>query len=238
MKKNCPLLFVLLVSILFLNCSGTKSIKFANQKDEIYPSENLKTFLKNNKSPKVVLRTPSAKANITATETKNVIENSNYLYDAIEKELLKLGFTVRDRQLFNQVVLNNDNNTDYSKLTEKTDTELIIELSKLDSEVLYETNKYYTDKGTTGVLSYDYKRYGATVEFKIILMKNNEFAGTYTFNYSPCSNEYPCIINESFNKKWKALQRGKTPTYEVVEKSDMERFIREATAQLVESMRN
>jgi hypothetical protein len=238
MKKIKSLLFVALVCFLFLNCSGTKTIKFANQKDEIYPSGNLKTFLKDNKSPKVVLRTPSAKADITATETKNEIENSNYLYDAIEKELLKLGFTVRDRQLFNQVVSNNDNNTDYSKLTSKTDTELIIELSKLDSKVLYETNKFYTDKGSTGVLSYNYKRYGATVEFKIILMKNNEFAGTYTFNYTPCSNDNPCIIDENFTKKWKSLQKGKTPTYEVVEKNEMEEFIRDATRQLVESMRN
>lgn len=160
------------------------------------------------------------------------------MYDAIEKELLKQGFTFRDRQLFNQVISNNDNNSDYSKLTSKTDTDLIIELSKLDSKILYETNKFYTDKGKEGVLNYNYKRYGATVEFKIVLMKNNEFAGTYTFNYTPCNSEFPCLIDEKFNKKWKSIQKGKKPTYEVVETNALEEFIRNATKQLVESMRS
>lgn len=232
MKNLFKMLCLIIVSLLFLNCSGTKSIEFANQGDEIYPSDNLKSFLKNNKSPKIVLRTPSATSDVTENEI------NNNMYDAIEKELLKQGFTVRDRQLFSQVISNTDNNTDYSKLTAKTDTELIIELSKLDSKVLYETNKFFTDKGKEGVLNYNYKRYGAIVEFKIVLMKSNEFAGTYTFNYAPCNSEYPCLIDEKFNKKWKNIQKGKKPTYEVVEKNALEDFIRNATKQLVDSMRS
>lgn len=231
MRKIKSLLFVTLISFMFINCSGTKFIKFTNQKDEIYPSENLKDFLKLNKKPKVVLRIPKSKGGVTEAE------NDSYLYDAIEKEFLKQGFIVRDRQLFNQVISNNDNTTDYSKLTEKTDTDLIIELSKLDDKVLYETNKYFTGKGTDGILSYLYRKYGAIVEFKIVLMKTNEFAGTYTFNYSPCNLQYPCQIDTNFNKKWKSIEKGKKP-YEGIEKNEMEEFIRNATKQLVESMRN
>lgn len=231
MKKTTTLLSIAMLCLILTNCSSVKFIKFTEQPNEIYPSENLKSFLKNNKNPRVVLRIPSTKAGVTESETNTV------LYDAIEKELLKQGFTVRDRQLFNQVISNSDNNTDYSKLTEKTDTDLIIELSKLESKVVYQTNKYYTDKGKEGLLDYEYKRYGAIVEFKIVLMKKNEFAGTYTFNFSPCNPKYPCQINEDFTKRWKKIQKSKLG-YEEVEKSALEDFIRNAAKQLVQQMRD
>lgn len=231
------LTLILVASIFLVNCSSSKLLKFSDQENEIFPSENLKTFLKNNKSPKIVLRTSINKEEIIQGGNKiTQTDNNSYLYDAIEKELLKQGFTVRDRQLFNQVVSNKDNNVDYSKLKEKTDTELIIELSKLDTKVLYETNKYFTAKGKDGLLQYIYKRYGATVEFKVIIMSNNEFAGTYKFNYSPCNSVNPCEINEDFNKKWKNILKGKE-AYEGVEKNELENFIKDATKQLVESMR-
>lgn len=231
MFTKIPKAVILLVIAIFcFNCSSTKFVKFSEQGNEIYPSVNLKAFLKENRNPKIVLRIPKSKVDITESE------NNNYLYDAIEKEFLKQGFTVRDRQLFNQVIANNDNNTDYAKVKVKTDTDLIIELSKLDTKALYQTNKYITDKGKAGLLDYNYKRYGAAVEFKIIIISNNEFAGTYTFNYAPCNEKYPCQINDSFNKRWKAVQKGKKG-YEGIEKNAMEEFIREATRQLVESMR-
>lgn len=230
-------ILVLATSILLVNCSSIKLLKFPDQENEIFPSENLKTFLKNNKSPKIVLRTSINKEEIIQGGNKiTETDNRNYLYDAIEKELLKQGFTVRDRQLFNQVVSNKENNVDYSKLKEKTDTDLIIELSKLDTEILYETNKYFTAKGKNGLLQYIYKRYGAIVEFKVIIMSNNEFAGTYKFNYSPCSSISPCEINEDFDKKWKNILKGKE-AYESIEKNQLENFIKNATKQLVESMR-
>ena len=236
MKKVILYFSCVLSLVLFTNCS-TKYIKFKKPDNEIYPSSNLKNFLATNKNPKVVLRTPYTNFNVTESEKSSLSKNDyNYLYDAIEKELLKQGFVVRDRQLFNQVVSNKDNNVDYSKLKDKTDTDLIIELSKLDTELLYETNKYYTQKNDEKKLNYLYKRYGAVVEFKIILMNNNEFAGTYTYNYTPCSNEKPCEINSDFEKRWKKIQKGKEPD-ENVEKNQLEIFIRDATKQLVESMR-
>lgn len=200
-KKITALSLMIFCCAFLTNCGGTKFVKFPEKENEVYPSPNLKSFLKDNKNPKVVLRIPSNKGEVTTSE------NKEYLYDAIEKELLKNGFIVRDRQLFNQVLSRTDNSADYSKLKERTDTDLIIELSKLN-DVLYETNKYKTSKGKEGLLSYIYKRYGAEVEFKIILMKDNEFAGTYTFNYSPCG-KYPCEINSDFKKNWWQAQKGK-----------------------------
>ena len=214
----------------FCNCSSTKFVKFSEQGNEIYPSANLKTFLKENKSPKVVLRIQKGKTEPTDNEGNNI------LYDAIEKELLMQGFTVRDRQLFNQIISNSDSNSDYIRLKSKTDTDLIIDISKMDSKVLYHTNRYITDKGKDGLLDYNYKRYGAVVEFKIVIISNNEFAGTYTYNYSPCNEKYPCQIDDSFKRKWSAVQKGKRG-YEEIDKNALEEFVREATKAMVTSMR-
>jgi hypothetical protein len=228
--KIPKIIILALVILTFCNCSSTKFVKFNELGNEIYPSANLKTFLKENKNPKIVLRVPRSKTDLSESES------NNYLYDAIEKELLKQGFTVRDRQLFNQVISNNENNSDYVRLKSKTDTDLIIELSKLDPKVIYESNKYITDKGKDGLLDYNYKRYGAKVEFKIIIISDNEFAGTYTFNYAPCSEKYPCQIDKAFDQKWKAVQKGKKG-YEQVEKNALEEFVRDATKDMVASMR-
>uniref|UniRef100_UPI003517B70D hypothetical protein n=1 Tax=Xanthomarina gelatinilytica TaxID=1137281 RepID=UPI003517B70D len=144
---------VIVLMLLTLGCT-TKYIKFKPSENEIFSTDRLSTFLKSNPSPKVVLRTPSMSSQ-TAEE-----EDVSYLYSAIEKELLSNGFIVRDRNLFNQVVSNNENTVDYAKLKTKTDTDLIIELIKLDRKVIYETNEYYTDKGKTGLLEDPYKQYG------------------------------------------------------------------------------
>lgn len=229
MKK----LIILLAIPFIISCSSTKTLKFSQKADDIVTTQSLKEFLINNKTPKVVLRVNDA--SYTVTEDENI----DYLYNAIENQLLASGFIVRDRQLFNQIIGNDENNIDYKKLKEKSDTDLIIELTKIDSKILYETNKYY-DKNNferldkAGVR----KRYGASVEFKIVLINSNEFAGVYKFNYTPCVSG--CVISKSFKDIQKEMRlfkkKGVTP-YEGVEKDVMEDFIKNATFQLVTEMR-
>lgn len=226
MKK---LLGLLLLTLVF-SCA-TKYIRFVPSENEVYTTDRLSTFLKTNKSPKVVLRTP----NLTAQTTEE--EDAGYLYSAIEKELLSQGFVVRDRNLFNQVVSNNQNTIDYAQLKEKTDTDLIIELIDLDSEVIYETNQYHTDKSKTGLLDKPYKQYGAAVEFKVVLIDNNEFAGTFKFHYAPCAEGNGCEISKSFEQRMKRIER-KKEGYVKVEKNVLEEFMRDATSRLVDDMRS
>ncbi len=216
-----------------ISCSSTKTLKFSKKADDIVTTQTLKDFLVNNKSPKVVLRV--SESSYTVTED----ENADYLYNAIENQLLSSGFVVRDRQLFNQIVGNDDNNIDYQKLKEKSDTDLIIELTKIDSKILYETNKYYDKNDSEKVEKYGTrKRYGASVEFKIVLINSNEFAGIYKFNYTPCVEG--CVISKSFKDVKKELKlfkkKGSNP-YEGVEKDVLEDFIKNATRQLVTEMR-
>ncbi len=226
--------FILLLTIpVLIGCSSTKILKFSKTADEIVTTKTLKDFLSNNKNPKVVLRVNDA--SYTVTEDENI----DYLYNAIENQLLSSGFIVRDRQLFNQIIGNNDNNIDYQKLKNKSDTDLIIELTKLDPKIEYETNKYYDKNNNEKVDNYGKrKRYGASVEYKIVMINSNEFAGIYKFNYTPCVDG--CVISKSFKdlkKETKLFKKKGVKPYEGVEKDILEDFIRNATKQLVTEMR-
>jgi hypothetical protein len=239
MKPN--ILYVALMA-LFINvsCSSSKTLKFTQKNDDIVKTETLKEFLMNNKNPKVVLRIPQSTFTVTEAENKNSqSENYDYLYNAIENQLLASGFVVRDRQLFNQIIGNDDNNIDYKKLKEKSDTELIIELTKLNPKILYETNKYYDKSNNEKVDKYHkYKKYGASVEFKIVLINSNEFAGVYRFNYTPCVDG--CVISKSFKdikKEAKLFKKKGINSYEGVERDVLEEFIKDATKKLVTQMR-
>lgn len=229
MKK----IIILLIIPFVIGCSSTKTLKFSKTPDDIITTQPLKDFLIKNKSPKVVLRVNDA--SFTVTENENV----DYLYNAIENQLLASGFVVRDRQLFNQIIGNNDNNIDYQKLKEKSDTDLIIELTKIDPKVLYESNKYYDKNNNEKVDKYfKRKEYGASVEYKIILINSNEFAGIYKFNYTPCVDG--CMISKSMKdvqKELKLFKKKGTVPYEGVEKNVLEDFIKSATRQLVAEMR-
>lgn len=232
--KNLKRIAILSLGILLGSCSSTKNLKFSQKADDIVTTESLKTFLKENKKPKVVLRVNESSVSVTEGE------NNDYLYNAIENQLLASGFTVRDRQLFNQIIGNDENNIDYQKLKDKSDTDLIIELTKLDPDILYKTNKYY-DKNNTEKIesSYTYKRYGASVEFKVVLIKSNEFAGVYKFNYTPCSEGTGCSISKSLSqlqKERKKKLKEKEKAYEGVERDELEIFIKDATRKLVDEM--
>lgn len=145
MKKY--LLTSLVVALLAVGCgapaSVTRTVKFSPKNDEITTTPSLKEYLATNPNPKIVLRTSSRVSTDNVTEK----EQNNYLYNAIESELLKSGFIVRDRQLFDKIITNADNNNNYENLKEKSDTDLIVELTNLDRSIKYQTNKYYESNG-------------------------------------------------------------------------------------------
>ena len=233
MKKSSSKLILILSLIILSSCSTTKTLKFSQKSDDIIRTEPLKEFLRNNKKPKVVLRVNSNSISVTENE------NNDYLYNAIENQLLASGFIVRDRQLFKQIIENDDNNIDYQKLKEKSDTDLIIELTKLDPTILYETNKYLDKNNRQKVEDdYTYQRYGASVEFKVVMINSNEFAGVYKFNYTPCVSG--CVVSKSLKELLKEKKRNseeKAEGYEGVEKDELELFIKNATKNLVAEMR-
>jgi len=235
MKKY--LTFLIIILMFSVSCSSTKTISFKQKPDDIYTTQGLKDFLVQNKTPKVVLRvSPSVLKEVEALKDQ---ENFDYLYNIIENEFLKKGFQVRDRQLFNQIIENDQNTLDYDKIKSKSDTELIIEMSRFDPSVLYETNNYKNKKGQDKVEQAEYfKKYGAKVEFKVVLITKNELAGSYKFHYTPCVGG--CVIEKSLkdrNKELKKMKKQGILPYEGVERDDLEIFIRDATSNLVDAMR-
>lgn len=231
LMKTIKFFSVLLCLISITSCSSTKILKFDKQQDDIVTTPTLTNFLDSNKNPKVVLRVNDA--SYTVTEGENV----DYLYNAIENQLLASGFVVRDRQLFNQIIGNDDNNIDYEKLKQKSDTDLIIELTKLNPKIIYSTNKYYTKEGVEKIESSDdHIDYGASVEFKVILIESNEFAGVYKFNYTPCTEG--CVISKSMKEKMEDIREKRFEKgYEGVEQDELEIFMKDATKKLVAEMR-
>ena len=223
------------LSLIFLiGCaSETKVIRFPKRPDDIYANSNLKEFFKVNRQPNVVLRVPNTADK--ATSNTNLNQDNNVLYNAIEKELLKQGYSVRDRGLFNEII-NKSGSTDYSKIKDLTNTDLIIEVVNIDPKVMYSTNKVSVSrkkKTTEQISNIDYKRYGASIEFRIIMVRNNEIAGTYKYNYQPCPEGCELASFKFSGKKGNK----QVEVRETVSVNTLEEFITLCTRDLIRSFR-
>ena len=234
MKKT--LLIGIGIALLTVACgtplSTVRTVKFSPKNNEITTTPSLKEYLSTNPNPKIVLRTSARLSSDNVTEK----EQNNYLYNTIESELLKSGFIVRDRQLFEKIVTNSDNNTNYENLKQKSDTDLIIELTNLDRSIIYQTNKYSDSDGREKTSSMLASKifYGATIEFKVIMINTNEFAGIYKFNYVPCVNG--CEIRPAKRLTKREVEETK-PFENSIDEDDLIEFTRIATNQLVSEMR-
>jgi hypothetical protein len=207
-------------------------IKFPPVGNDIYANNNLKQFLKDNKSPSIVLRVPNTQDKATSQTITN--KDNTLLYNSIEKELLKERFSVRDRGLFNEII-NKAQTSDYSKIKDLTNTDLILEVVSIDPAVIYSTNKITElSKGKEReiVQHIDYKRHGAAAEFKLILVQNNEIAGSYKYNYQPCPSG--CDLT-SFQLAGKRSHE--TSLKETVSVNLMEEFMQSITKDLIRSFR-
>lgn len=212
--------------IILASCStGKQFIKYPKEPDEIYANANLKSFFKNNSMPSIVLRVPNNTDRVTSNSQTNI------LYNAIEKELVKENFSVRDRGLFNEL-LNKSQTSDYSKIKELTNTDIILEVVNLNLTVLHKTNKITTiaKKKETEKIGKTFTENGASAEFKVILVKTNEIAGTYKYNYTPCENG--CEI-----ESYKFSSAKKLELKESVEINKMEEFVKGSTKQLIKSFK-
>jgi hypothetical protein len=167
------------------------------------------------------------------------------LYNAIEKQLFKEGFAVRDRGLFNQV-LDANQSIAYSKISSLTDTDLILELVRLDNLVGYTTNVCYTEGDDQQRLINQYRdTRGASVEFKLVHVKSNEIVGSYKVHYTPCLEGCRGIYRKAgssgifTNSDWlkPGEQKQRNRAYQKLDQDALESFITDATHQLVKSMR-
>ena len=188
----------------------------------------------------VVLRVPNAADNAISNTVNTT--GDKILYNTIEKELIKEGFSVRDRGLVNEI-LKNSQNADYSKITELTNTDIIIEVVDINKEIVYSTNAIVPVKTKTGkvlptkIEDIDYKSKGASIEYKVVQVKTNEIVGLYKFNYKPCPES--CQIGtfkQTAKPKTRHSRKGEIREYAVDLKS-VDEFIKVSVKQLVEAIK-
>jgi hypothetical protein len=222
------ILFIMSLAFVLVGCYQGY-VQFVPPEPEIVQTADLKEFMKNHESPKVVLRVPNPEF-ITTQSGKN-----NLLYAAIEEELIKAGFQVSDRTLFEQILSRSDDKMDYREITRRTHTDMILELVKLDADVSYETNKYYTDEGEQRLfpLNVSINASGAKITFRIILIEDNELAGSYTFHYAPCPEGCPVEISPHGAYLKKETSPFPDISYQTVEIDELEEFVKSATRQLI-----
>ena len=138
MKTTNIFLFISL-SLLFFSCVLQKgTLQYEGKKDEIIATETIKDYMAKNKNPSVVLRVPHVEENATKSDP------NDYIYNAIEKELIIAGFDVKDRGLFSEVMKKKNESVNYAEINELTGTDLILELVKIDRQVEHTTNKIIT----------------------------------------------------------------------------------------------
>jgi hypothetical protein len=223
----------LIIVAAFISCdTPSKIINYPKKPDDIFVNGNLRKFLKENQSPKIVLRVPNSDDKATSNTSTN--KDNNLLYNAIEKEFLKAGFSVRDRGLFNEII-NKTGSTDYSKIQDLTNTDLILEVVNIDPAIIYTTNKVTLvskRRQTEQIQAVDYKRYGASVEYRLIIVKNNEIAGVYKYNYRPCPDGCEISSFSFSNKHSKEISLKET-----VSVNALEEFIKYSTQDLIRSFK-
>ena len=267
MKRNNQLFPLFIVGSAFfvmaLACATSRNVpapikyngifKINSEKDEAVKNINKLEYLKNAANPTIVLRVPYATREVLEedknTKTQKNTDGTNNLndinvYNVIEKELLKGGFTVRDRALFEKV-LGDKSVNDYSRIKELTETDLILELSSIQY-VRYPMNSFTYSvstkrKGTTEnklTCSNNFNLYGLRLEFRLIKVKENDFIGSFTYNYNPCDNG-PCSysINVSADNSCSTpyLEQGKTVITEIrlIPQVEIERFVKASAQKMV-----
>lgn len=243
MKIKNILTLLLLISI-FSSCSmeplkrGT--LVFDGKNDEIIAIQGIRDFMAITSNPSVVLRVPNASDDITKTVV------NDYIYNAIEKELIINGFNVKDRALFNEVLNKKRESVSYHEINQLTGTDLILELVNINTDIKFTTNKIITKEGEEKAYKRTVTKYGASIEFKLILVKENLFAGSYTFYYIPCTkeniNDCNCYIGYKSYDIYPQINFCKqvAPTvqdFEYVASDVMEEFVRNGIRLMINEIR-
>jgi hypothetical protein len=177
MKKT---IFILAVALLASSCGVYKgyvqSKPFEFEKT-IQPDFN--NYLKTKPNLSVVLRVPTAASGVTQEE----VSKNNAFYLQVEKNLMRQGFEVRDRNLLN--LLLESGVTDYGEIARKTAADVIIEIISVTyPDATREHTQITLDKPRPKQLYYLSERIRiavAMIEFKLVQVENNKTGAISTF---------------------------------------------------------
>lgn len=214
-------------------------IRLDPQKDELLATQQIKDFMKINNNPSIVLRVPSSEA-----QSKQADLN-DYVYNGIEKELTLAGFKVKDRELSNEAMDKSSGKDQQNKKLIGID--LILEVVRIENNKKYSTNTVYRKNGKEKILHdyYSIAKFGALVELKIVIVKNNEYGGSFSFNYTPCPPENTncnCIVafKDVPDRVYPTISFCNKKSYTVfdnVDKSTVEELARNGVKKMMEEIR-
>jgi hypothetical protein len=176
-----------------------------------YTNPALKRFVTDNEGASVVVRDPKG-----SIGTVSGVHNNSRICSLIEQGLLRTGYNVRDRLIFEQVVSKMGDNFDTKQLHEKTGTDLIFEITDISKEsypvdhytqgatkTLFKCieqskdrngNPIKTKKGIPIMISVPCSKifYGYSIEIKVLMLEDNRQGGIYKYYYVPCSEGEGC----------------------------------------------
>ncbi len=239
--KTANIFLIIIFSFTFFSCALQKGkLQYEGKKNEIIVTQSIKDFMAKKSNPSIVLRVPYVEENATTSDT------NNYIYTAIEKELILAGFNVKDRGLLSEVMNKKRESINYSDIQSLTEADLILELVKINRNIRYTTNKIITKEGYEKVFNKPITRYGASIEFKLIIVKENILAGSYLFYYTPCSKDNnsgcECAVGYKSYDVYPLINYCNQPKvvnipYEYVDGSILEEFVRSGIRLLIEEIK-
>ena len=159
----------------------------------------LLTFMKTVRNPTIVLRVPAPQTLVTQAQGQQGSADLGQGYLTIEKELVKAGFTVRDRGLLVEILRSNQN-LDYGVIQQKIGAQLILEIVSIQArscgnDVYVETNTHREGRLERG----EFPIWGWHFESRIIMVDSGEIGGIYTVDVAPEGLHFLVSGNDVFN---------------------------------------
>ena len=176
----------------FSGCASHGTVAAPKIADEITVTPALKSFLSNNPRPSVVLRVPSSTGSVLQSE--NINGNLSYassIYNIIEQELTKAGFTVRDRQMLSALLGKTDQiGISYEELGRRLQADIIIELNGIDTKDFWQS-EYTDDKGATRTYTNENKfdTPYRILSGKLVITNQGAVGGFFTFKHGSAGGE-------------------------------------------------
>jgi hypothetical protein len=159
----------------------------------------LLTFMKTVRNPTIVLRVPAPQTLVTQAQGQQGSADLGEGYLTIEKELVKAGFTVRDRGLLVEILRSNQN-LDYGVIQQKIDAQLILEIVSIQrrsygNDVYVEANRHREGRLRRG----EFPISGWHFESRIIMVSSGEIGGIYTVDVAPEGLHFLVSGSDTFN---------------------------------------
>ena len=188
--KKIYFILIAATALILTSCGSVNGlVKTVNKPNDVVMTADLRAFIAENKMPSVVLRVPYSTTKVSEQEQKDLEKNTSF-YNDLERNLLKAGYTVRDRGLLNNLLQTGQ--ADYAELGKKIQTDIIIEILSVnfgaDNKRQTFTNTKKNREENAAYWGATLNPRGAIVECKIIIVDKGLTGAIATLYYTTCTD--------------------------------------------------